>query len=703
MGLELKLDSGKIVLKAPLVHTHCICAGKVSGHSCTDVNFVEVANTQEFLALFNSSNELTSNVSVVLTGSVTLSAEYKMAGKTMNLCLNGQTVTMEGSGRLTANGTSGVLNITDCGNGKIVAAEGCASNILYTFKGTLNIYGGTVDASKCASGKGGTVRLGQSVDVLNLYNGTLIGSKKSTNGGTIYCENGATVNIKGGTVTGGKANKTQATGDGLGGNIHIVKGTLNMTGGTVTGGSADGKANESAAANMTGGIYIPYNGVMNLSGNAKIYGNSGSDIYLTSRTDKNVFVLGAWEGNGASGALKIAKLDAVAGTQVVASASGSLTEADVAKFASAVDGLGLVVNSNGGLSLAVVHVHCLCNGKLSGHSCTNLTWAEVKNTQEFVALFNSSNELVESANIYLTGDVTLDAQYKMAGKTLNLCLNGHTVTMNGAKLTANGTGGVLNITDCGTNGTLKAGTASSSQMLYTYNGSINLYAGTVDATAVSLTDASGNGGAVYVDRQSDTFTMYGGVIKAATKAKYGGCVYVNLGNFVLNGGTVYGGEASRGGGVYLQGDGLKGSVTINGGKIQGGSAQYGGCLGANYGTFTMTGGEITGGSATTSGAGVNLHYALTTSVVISGTAKIYGNNGADVHCGQKSNQYITIGSDWAGNGEKAMVLSCGGSAGAAIAVAQEGTLAESILPNFAYLNGGFDLAIKDGKVVLAAK
>ncbi len=703
VGLELKLDSGKIVLKAPLAHTHCLCVGKVDGHSCSNVNFVEAENTQAFLALFNSNRELTANVSVVLTGDVTLAAEYKMTGKTMDLCLNGHTITLEGSGRLTANGTSGVLNITDCGNGKIVAAEGCPSNLLYTYKGKLNIYGGTVDASKCASGVGGTVRAAQSGDVFTLYNGTLIGSKKSTNGGTIYCENGAIVNIKGGTVTGGKANKTKATGDGLGGNIHIVNGTLNMTGGTVTGGSADGKANENAAANMTGGIYIPYNGVMNLSGSAKIYGNSGSDIYLTSRTNKNVFILGAWEGNGSHGALKLAKLDAVAGTQLVAPASGSLTIADAAKFVSPVEGTGLVVNANGGISLEEVHYHCVCGGKLSGHSCTKIAWTEVDGTDSFVALFNSNRELTANVSVVLTGDVTLAAEYKMAGKTMTLCLNGHTITMNGGRLTANSTTGVLNITDCGTTGTVKSGNTSSSQILYTYNGTINLYGGTVDATAVSLTTSAGNGAAVYVDQEADVFTMYGGVIKAAKEARYGGGVYVKLGSFVMNDGIIYGGKASRGGALYLQGDGLKGSVTINGGLIQGGNAEYGGCLGANYGTFTMTGGEITGGSATTSGAGVNLHYALTTPVVISGTAKIHDNNGADIHCGQKSNQYITIGSDWAGNGGKAIVLSCGGSAGAAIAVAQEGTLAESILPNFTYLNGSFNLAIKDGKVVLAAK
>lgn len=702
VGLELKLVSGQIVLKAPLVHTHCICAGKTAGHSCANVNFVEVENTAAFLALFNGSNELINNISVVLTGDVTLNAEYKMVGKTMNLCLNGQTITMEGSGRLTANGTSGVLNITDCGNGMIVAAEGCASSVLYTYKGTLNVYGGTVDASKCASGVGGAVRVAQSVDVFTLYNGTLIGSKNSTNGGTIYCENGAVVNIKGGTVTGGKANKTKATGNGLGGNIHIVKGTLNVTGGTITGGSADGKANENAAANMTGGIYIPYNAVMNLSGNAKIYGNSGSDIYLTSRTDKNVFILGAWEGNGSNGALKIVKLDAVEGTQIIAPASGSLTTADAAKFTSPLEATGLVVNANGGISLEKMHYHCVCGGKLEDHTCTKTAWLEVEDTDAFVALFNSSNELADSVTICLTGDVTLAAEYKLAGKTMTLCLNGHTITMNGGRLTANG-GGTLNVTDCGTTGTVKAGTASSSEMLYTYNGNLNLYAGTIDASVVSLTTNAGNGGAVYVNQQSDVFTMYGGVIKAAKKAKYGGCVYVNQGSFVMNDGILYGGEASRGGAVYLQGDGLKGAVTINGGLIQGGTAQYGGCLGANYGTFTMTGGEITGGSATSSGAGINLHYALTTPVVISGTAKIHGNNGADIHCGQKSNQYITIGSDWNGNGGNSMVLSCGGAAGTAIAVAQEGTLAESILSNFAYLNGDFNLAIKDGKVMLAAK
>ena len=722
-AMKLALSGGKIVLEEIVYHDHCICNG-VADHTHSSLTFTELTG-EEFLALFGTDGKLTADATVCLTSGVELTKEYTLNGYTLNLCLNGQTVTMSGNGRLTANGVSGVLNITACDGGKIEAAEGCRTSILYTYKGEMSIYGGTVDASRCASGTGGAVRVGYAGDSFTLYGGTLIGSQKGTTGGTVYCGVAGTVEIKGGTVrdgvatgagggniyvthndavltvsggtvSGGKATGTEAA-TGLGGNIHVVKGTVNLTGGTVTGGTAEGLPKEGAAEPVSGGIYIPWNcKAVNLSGSAKVCGNEGTDIYLGGNTT-NFITLGDWQGNG-SDALVLYKLDSKGGDKLAAASGYTLTAADATKFAYAAD--ATVVLGDGILTYKEAHKHCVCNGKVSGnesHTCATVRYSELSG-EEFLTLFDENGALKNDASVCLTSGVELTGEYNLSGHTLNLCLNGQTVAVSGSgRLTSNGGTGVLNITDCAGIGKIEAAEGTTAGFIYLYNGNVNLFGGTVDASKLTTTS---NGGAVYVNTDGSVFTMYGGTVKAAKKAKYGGAVYLSKGDMVIHGGTVYGGETERGGAVFAQ-DKLA-SFTMTGGLISGGSAQYGGCVGCNYSKFTMTGGTITGGSATDSGAGVNIHYNVSVTVDISGTAKITGNNGADIHLGQKNNQFVTLGADWAGNGEKAMVISRGTeSAGAVIVSPASGSLTDSDLAKFAYLNTAYSLAVSGGKIVLA--
>ena len=148
---------------------------------------------------------------------------------------------------------------------------------------------------------------------------------------------------------------------------------------------------------------------------------------------------------------------------------------------------------------------------------------------------------------------------------------------------------------------------------------------------------------------------------------------------------------------------------MHGGLISGGSAQYGGCVGCNKAQFRMDGGTITGGTATISGAGVNIHYAVTVPPVISGTAVITGNTGfADIHLGQNKNnnkQYLVLDPSWAGNGEKPLVISKNDPANnAVIIVPTEGkTLTDTVLGHVKYLTDDYNLTVADGKVVMTAK
>ena len=659
------LDAGKIILKAP--HQHCLCNGTLD-HTHEVLSFEKVETTAQFKALFNSERQLIASTNVMLAGDITLDAEYAVAGNTLNLCLNGYTITMQGNGRLTSNGGTGLLNITDCGeDGAIVAAEGCRISFIYGYNGVINLYGGTVDAFKVSTATGYGAAVLVNKNAFTMYGGTIIGGT-AERGGSIYMQEG-TFTMYGGTIRDGSAN--------LGGNIHLNFGSFAMYGGTITGGHANTGAGVNIGYNITAPVI--------LSGDAKIYGNTGSaDLGLNQNANNklNFVTLDGWNGNGeGKAAMTVLTADEAENSVIAQAKEGQLTEADVAKLVYATDAYKLVL-ADGKLQLRLVHAHCLCNGELT-HECQRIVFDEVATAEQFDALFNASHKLKADTNIVLTGSFTLeDTEYVTDGKTLNLCLNGHTITMKGtARLTANGTIGVLNITDCG-DGSIKADEQSFRYgFIYAYNGQINLYGGTLDASAVlyDLADQTKQGGAVYVDKANDVFTMYGGTIVGGELYR-GGAVYVNYGEFVMHGGEIYGGTADVGGNVAT-----------------------------NYGHFkTMTGGKVYGGTdagtGVNQGANVMLGYQSTSTLTLSGDAMIYGGIGTeDVRLGQKSasNRHLVLDS-WQGNGENpAMRVSLSGAAqNVTVAVAKEGRLTEADIGKLLVTETDLELGLEDGKLVL---
>ena len=303
--------------------------------------------------------------------------------------------------------------------------------------------------------------------------------------------------------------------------------------------------------------------------------------------------------------------------------------------------------------------HCLCAGQSAGidsranHQCAAVTWQE----------WTSTTTLPTSGSYYLGADVTVTGNTILeANATLNLCLNGHTIS---AAVPTSGTmwrvfglqtGSVLNITDCSSAGTGKivvtggtnsssVGTArgfivcntNSSGTHGSNNGKCNLYRGTLDASGAK----SYMGSAAYV---YGTFTMYGGTIKGGSGI-YGGNINVNGGTFTMYGGTVSGGKGVLNGGSYADGgnffvqgggklnlyagtvkDGtaeLRGgnihmegtsSITIDGGTVKDGKLTgtkantRGGNIYLQNGTLTIKSGTVSGGSATlgSSSAGGNI-------------------------------------------------------------------------------------------------
>ena len=276
---------------------------------------------------------------------------------------------------------------------------------------------------------------------------------------------------------------------------------------------------------------------------------------------------------------------------------------------------------------ATTHTDHLVCGGTSGTTCThagekhtsNVTWTAWNGGD---ITYNNEGK----AYIYLSDDVTLQINNDFGdpkfldvgnGKTLYLCLNGHSLTNRGSNTIC--VYGTLVLCDCKgggqNNGTITHtkdtdGSFTGSEGIHVNSGAtFTMYGGTI----------SGNNGGVQVYKS--TFTMYGG--KISDNAGRG--VLVSGGTF-----TMYGGEISHntcitesaegGGGVWVKNGGSNiGNFAMYGGKISNntykgiGNCGGGGVYASGTGDFIIQGGKITDNqcsynatntSATTSGGGL---------------------------------------------------------------------------------------------------
>ena len=154
----------------------------------------------------------------------------------------------------------------------------------------------------------------------------------------------------------------------------------------------------------------------------------------------------------------------------------------------------------------------------------------------------STGATLTEGNYYLDKDVTLngdESQIKITG-TVNLCLNGHTITG-----TANngifriGENGVLNICDCsaGQSGAITE-TGEHNPIVIHSGGVCSLYSGTIRSSITAVV-ISGDGAGNQV---GGTFNLYGGEVESTAASGYQAIfTYENLENARVN---VYGGTAS---------------------------------------------------------------------------------------------------------------------------------------------------------------
>ncbi len=226
-----------------------------------------------------------------------------------------------------------------------------------------------------------------------------------------------------------------------------------------------------------------------------------------------------------------------------------------------------------GIAVQAAHTHCFCGGSITAGDHTDhedVTYTACTKANYLRQIFYI--EKVDVAYAYLENDMTLDYYFSIIdGKTLYLCLNGHTLNLGKYNIKVGNGSAKLYLCDCSAQ---KTGTVSGGSSYcvsvndgVNYNATFNMYGGTLKGGNTT------NGGGVNVNNA--VFNMYGGMITENTATRDGGGIYVgSKGTLNLYGGTitkntVSTNEKHHGGGVYVESNKWSGvgKISISGSPV----------------------------------------------------------------------------------------------------------------------------------------
>ena len=246
--------------------------------------------------------------------------------------------------------------------------------------------------------------------------------------------------------------------------------------------------------------------------------------------------------------------------------------------------------------------HCVCGnlGAIGDHTCdAGNTWVPLtKDITRYYPYAKSETEtrvfyeVQVGGNYYLTEDTTWEGWIAAApGQTINICLNGHTLTTTYRSFRVNGT---VNICDCAGGGEVHSMSTGGAPIAYLYNrGEMNIFGGTFTSEAPVAREFAGCIGVssetlmtgYTAERTGSTLNVYGGTLVgsaltctdgSASGGGRGGVVSVINSNCVLN---LYGGILRDGGTVgNTAGGGLiavSGEANLYGATLSGSTDQLG--------------------------------------------------------------------------------------------------------------------------------
>ena len=285
----LKLDLSKVTFDS---ETNTFTVGSAAtAHTHDDITFTA----------WDSDNSLpTESGSYYLTQDVTLSGTWNVPTGETNLCLNGHSIILSGSGSVISVPEGATLNLYDCDETThyVTLTGGRGTDVSTTqpngTEGTnyLKVTGGCITGGTGTSNNGRYYGGGVFVSgTFNMYGGNIVGNTVSIYGGGVYV-NGGTFEMQGGKITGNTATYG-------GGGVYVsgtfnMPGTFNMTGGNIVG-------NKTGGSGSGGGVYVN-RGSFNLSGGS-ITGNTASTGNGGGVYNGGTFTMegGSITGNTASG------------------------------------------------------------------------------------------------------------------------------------------------------------------------------------------------------------------------------------------------------------------------------------------------------------------------------------------------------------------------------------------------------------------
>ena len=166
------------------------------------------------------------------------------------------------------------------------------------------------------------------------------------------------------------------------------------------------------------------------------------------------------------------------------------------------------------------HTHKVCNGSALCAGCAH--------TDVAYEAWESETTLPTSGNYYLTKDVTLSAQTRVSG-TLNLCLNGHTVSIKGDVSTRHFwvlNGATLRLSNCSADDAVLTGGKNASIMCE-YDKTVTIEVYNVVFRENAYTGTSGGGGAIMLQGKNSTLKLVGCKLLNNTAGGAGGAIRVH--------------------------------------------------------------------------------------------------------------------------------------------------------------------------------
>ena len=547
--------------------SHCLCNGHtVPDHSCENLTWEAWGDSDDEVG------KLPTAGNYYLVRSMSVSSTTTTGN--LNLCLNGQTVTATGKGRLYTVASGHTLSVTDCrGSGEMVALEANGVGGIITLKAgattIFNLFGGTLRGGKTIAQNGGLIY--SEGGNVNIHGGAIrdgkikagvdsSGNAANKHGGNIRVDGGSTVTITGGEISGGLVE-----GGGSGGNIYIGNGHLVVKGGTITGGQTKGENG--------GNIYINSGCSLEISGGTISNGRCakrGNNIYVAGKSSARTSV--TMSGGTITNDYKYTSGTMMGDININNYVDWTMSGGTVS---------GGQASSGGNYHLNLNSTLTISGGKVTGG------YASGTGGNIYV---NASSKLI------VTGGTIENGVSATQGGNIGISYNA-SYADSGYKTYAEVeiTGGTVS------GGVVTGGNKCGGNICIARKGIFDFSGGTIQGGTVS--GSSSYGGNVYLDTEA-VMTMTGGIIKKGQAGTRGGNVSMNatsstsFASFDMTGGQLLEGNCnSNGGNLYV----LKYSkATISGDAvITGGTAvTHGGNICGNGGCYlTVYGGNIVSGGA----------------------------------------------------------------------------------------------------------